>query len=187
MAKEMRQLVVEYRIHWFYHIQHKPGAVRLIMWWNGFLNLLLRCQLGDDSQVRKGYCSSDYCIYLKVMIIVQSYVTSCQNAYVQELRNRNSSIFLLSHPKDPLGELLFLSLHLQNLQVGNSKFPAGWVLPPRNIVVQSLSRVQLFCDPMDCSPPVSSVHGISQIRILEWAPISFSRGFSQPRDRTHVS
>ena len=41
-----------------------------------------------------------------------------------------------------------------------------------------------LCDPMDCSPPGSSVHGISQARILEWAAISFSRGPSQPRDQT---
>ena len=40
---------------------------------------------------------------------------------------------------------------------------------------------------MDCSPPGSSVHGISQARILEWVSFSFSRGSSQPRDRTHVS
>ena len=33
------------------------------------------------------------------------------------------------------------------------------------------------CDPVDCSPPGSSVHGISQARILEWVAISFSRGF----------
>ena len=39
-----------------------------------------------------------------------------------------------------------------------------------------------LCDPMDCSPPGSSVHGIFQARILEWVAISFSRGFSQPRD-----
>ena len=39
-----------------------------------------------------------------------------------------------------------------------------------------------FCDPMDCSPPVSSIHGIFQARILEWVAISFSRGSSQPRD-----
>ena len=39
-------------------------------------------------------------------------------------------------------------------------------------------------NPMDCSPPGSSVHGISQARILEWVAISFSRGSSQPRDRT---
>ena len=39
-----------------------------------------------------------------------------------------------------------------------------------------------LCDPMDCSPPVSSVHGILQARILEWVAISFSRGSSPPRD-----
>ena len=37
-------------------------------------------------------------------------------------------------------------------------------------------------DPMDCSPPGSSVHGIFQARILEWAAISFSNRSSQPRD-----
>ena len=33
-----------------------------------------------------------------------------------------------------------------------------------------------LCDPMDCSPPGSSIHGILQARILEWGAISFSRG-----------
>ena len=40
---------------------------------------------------------------------------------------------------------------------------------------------------MDYSPPGSSVHGISQARILEWVAISFSRGSSQPRDQIWVS
>ena len=40
---------------------------------------------------------------------------------------------------------------------------------------------------MDCSPPGSSAHGIFQARILEWVAISFSMGFSRPRDWTHVS
>ena len=44
-----------------------------------------------------------------------------------------------------------------------------------------------LCDPMDCDPPGSSVHGISQARILEWVAVSFSRGSSQYRDRTRVS
>ena len=44
-----------------------------------------------------------------------------------------------------------------------------------------------LCDPMDCSPSGSSVHGISQARILEQVVISFSRGSFQPRDRTWVS
>ena len=37
-----------------------------------------------------------------------------------------------------------------------------------------------LCDPMDCSPPGSSVHGILQATILGWVAISFSRGFSDP-------
>ena len=44
-----------------------------------------------------------------------------------------------------------------------------------------------LCDPVDCSPPGSSVHGVLQARILEWVAISFSRGSSRPRNRTHVS
>ena len=43
-----------------------------------------------------------------------------------------------------------------------------------------LSRVRL-CNPMDCSPPDSSVHGILQARTLEWVAMSSSRGSSQPR------
>ena len=41
--------------------------------------------------------------------------------------------------------------------------------------------------PMDCNPPGSSVHGISQVRILEWVAISFSRGSLQSRDRACIS
>ena len=52
---------------------------------------------------------------------------------------------------------------------------------------QSLSCVRLFEDPVDCNPPGSSVHGISQARVLEWVAISFSRGYSPPRGRTCVS
>ena len=43
------------------------------------------------------------------------------------------------------------------------------------------------CDPMDCSPPGSSVHGILQARILEWVAMPSSRRSSQPRDLTQVS
>ena len=49
------------------------------------------------------------------------------------------------------------------------------------------SVVSDSCNPMDCSPPGSSVHGISQARILEWVAIPFSRGSSWPRDWTYVS
>ena len=49
-------------------------------------------------------------------------------------------------------------------------------------VCYSLSHI-LLCDPMDCSPPRFSVHGISQARILERDAISFSRGSSGPKGR----
>ena len=44
-----------------------------------------------------------------------------------------------------------------------------------------------LCDPMDCSLPGFSVHGIFQARVLERVAISFSRGSSWPRDRPQVS
>ena len=43
-----------------------------------------------------------------------------------------------------------------------------------------------LCDPMDGSPPGSSVHGISQARILEWVAISFTRGYSWPKGQIHI-
>ena len=44
-----------------------------------------------------------------------------------------------------------------------------------------------LCDPISCSLPGSSVHGLFQARILEWVAISFSRRSSQPRDWNQVS
>ena len=44
-----------------------------------------------------------------------------------------------------------------------------------------------LCDPVDCSLPGFSIHGILQARILEWVTTSFSRGFSPPRGGTSVS
>ena len=53
--------------------------------------------------------------------------------------------------------------------------PSKWAPPAPCCVcacAQSPSRV--LCDPKDCSPPGSSVHGISQTQVLEWVAISFS-------------
>ena len=52
------------------------------------------------------------------------------------------------------------------------------------LVIQSCP---ILCNPMDCSLPLSSVHGFLQARILEWVANPFSRGFSWPRDWTQVS
>ena len=53
------------------------------------------------------------------------------------------------------------------------------------MLVSQLSKT--ICDPMDCSPPGSSVHGIFQERVLEWVAIPFSRESSWPRGWTPVS
>ena len=83
-----------------------------------------------------------------------------------------------------------------------TRLPCPWDSPGKNtgvgchfllqcMKVQSESEVAQSCptlsDPMDCSPPGSSIHGIFQARVLEWDAIAFSRGSSWPRDRTQIS
>ena len=52
---------------------------------------------------------------------------------------------------------------------------------------KSFQSCLIFCDPMDCSPPSFSVHGILQAIILQWVAIPFSRGSFWPRDWTCIS
>ena len=71
--------------------------------------------------------------------------------------------------------------------------PPAWL--SHTPLIQLLAKVKVLvtqlcltlCDPLDCSPPGSSVYGILQARILEWVAIPFSRGSSWPRDPTQVS
>ena len=60
------------------------------------------------------------------------------------------------------------------------------ILPSKGMLVLVAQLCPTVCNPMDCIPPGSSVHGI-QARILEWVVISFSRGSSWLRDWTPIS
>ena len=85
--------------------------------------------------------------------------------------------------------------------VGKAKWkPFEWLLPTNTVKKKqhhiseiekcksvSCSVVMTLFDAMNCSLPGSSVHGILQAKKLEWVPIPFSRGSSQPRDSTHIS
>ena len=69
--------------------------------------------------------------------------------------------------------------------------PSGDLLPWYCVYMYIVSELAQSCptrsDPMGCSLPGSSVHGIFQARVLESVAISFSRGSSRPRDQTWVS
>ena len=52
------------------------------------------------------------------------------------------------------------------------------------LVVQSCPTL---CNPVDCSPPDSSAHGILQARLLEWVAMPYSRGSCKPQNRTQIS
>ena len=70
------------------------------------------------------------------------------------------------------------------LCLGNLRVVVGIMMDLYVSVAQSRPTL---CDPMNCSPPDHSVHGILQARIPEWVAISFSRGSSLLRDQTQVS
>ena len=57
---------------------------------------------------------------------------------------------------------------------------------PSSLHAKSFQSCPTFCNPVDCSPPGSSVHGILQARILEWVAISSSRGSFRAEDGTHI-
>ena len=82
-------------------------------------------------------------------------------------------------------ELKGTALSHQSWRKGRHEFhPMGMRLDPVCVGAQSCLTL---CNPMDCSAPGLSTHGIFQARILEWVAISFSRGQSRSRDRSCVS
>ena len=98
------------------------------------------------------------------------------------------------HPKLPYSlHLLALKFHMcqQSFISMGVHFTARAVLHGKHkcltgVCACVLSHVRI-CDPMDCSPPGSSVHVILQARILEWVAIPCLRESSPPRDQTQVS
>ena len=72
--------------------------------------------------------------------------------------------------------------------MGSHRVRHNWSdLAAERVKVKVPQSCLTLCDPMDCSRPGSSIHGILQARTLDWVAVPFSRGFSQPRNRTQVS
>ena len=80
--------------------------------------------------------------------------------------------------------------HMQSLvirQTGHTLEKIQAVVLDERMQVLIAQLCLTLCNPVDCSPPSFSDHGIHQARILEWVAIPFSGGFSQPRDPTWVT
>ena len=82
---------------------------------------------------------------------------------------------------------VLMSLNSVFLETVGFSPPRMEIYPEGKVKVKVAQLCPTLCDPIDCSLPGSSVHGILQARILEWVAISFSRGSSQSRDWTQVS
>ena len=89
----------------------------------------------------------------------------------------------------PLNEKAFKGTFKKNLQMWNTAVTVfGKSATDTSCRRCSVTKLCLtFCDLMNCIPPGSSIHGISQVRISGWVAISFSRGSSWSRDRTCLS
>ena len=87
-------------------------------------------------------------------------------------------------PTSGLGAMSVALYALDHLKKVVIIFITSTIVWSENEVAQSCPTL---CDPMDCSLPGSSIHGIFQARILKWIAISFSRRSSQPRDWKQVS
>ena len=97
----------------------------------------------------------------------------------------------------PHGEIKLSQLSCRNMRlVYKPRFTRNAPNPPGPFQTHSLLCVRVglvarscltLCDPMDCSQPGSSVHGIFQARILEWVAMPSFRGIFPTQDQTHVS
>ena len=72
-------------------------------------------------------------------------------------------------------------MRIQSLLVSTQLAADQWVSCGAALRASATSCLTLY-SPVECSPTGSSVHGLSQARVLEWAAVSFSRGSSQPRE-----
>ena len=142
------------------------------IWKDTFPVFALGADLHDFAQ----NSSSHFPCWLFCLLLSEKYISPSwlpQPCYVSPSRGLSSSFQASeSHPPVMGASMKFsLSLRPECLLSGLS-------------CAKSLQLCPTICNPMDCSPPGSSIHGILQARILEWVAVPSSRGSSWPRDPT---
>ena len=100
--------------------------------------------------------------------------TGWLNETLIELEARMAKI---SVPADsPPGESSLLAFDGHLCALSSHRVRDNSLVPPLKSESEVAQSCPTLCDPMDCSLPGSSLHGILQARVLEWVAISFSRG-----------
>ena len=97
-------------------------------------------------------------------------------------KKKKKTLVFSSHWETRTGNLKFCKHTL----IANNQRQYAVPLSLSSVCVLVAQLCLTVCNPMNCSPPASSVHGILQARILKWVASPFSRGSSQPRDWTWV-
>ena len=126
-----------------------------------------------------GGCPVDYRISSGILSLYPSNTTSTLPPSCDDRK------CLQTLPSVPCGAKLSL---VEN-QCFRYSFPFIWApwSSCENVKMLVAQLCPTLCNPMDCSPPDSSVYGSLQARILEWVAMPSSRGSSRPRDQTQVS
>ena len=142
----------------------------------------------------KGERKDKIFVFIKLLL----YLSSLLNLTLTELTQKSIFIYLQTCTSDRFSESKYISLYISccflifqiyknETQLVLKLIINSWA-PTMYNTFGGGDLVTKLCltlvDSMDCGLPGSSVHGISQARILEWVAISFSRGSSQPRDQT---
>ena len=146
----------------------KPMKVNKTKQNNSYLGSALNCFIILDSRIQENK---------SVLFSSSQFVVICYNTnrkFNEMVYVENQKDFDTKYSRE--GMIFKMSEHKNNIQ-NALKF--------RCCLVANLRPA--LCNPMDCSPPSSSVHGSAEARILDWVVISFSRGFFPPRYQTQVS
>ena len=115
--------------------------------------------------------------------------TRSKNDHILKLEDENFKRVIINMLKDfrkreqKEWQVENISLEMQTWKKNQKEIPEL----KNSVKVRVAQPCPILCDPTDCSFPGSSVRGIHQIRMPEWAAIPFSTGSSQPRDQTQVS
>ena len=146
------------------------------------------CNAGDPGSI-PWFRSSPGCMIFLICCWILQYPQINVIHHINKLKHKNHMIISINAEKafDKIQHPFMIksppkSRNRRNIPQHNKSYI--WQSESESEVAQSCLTL---CDPVDWSPPGSSVHGVLQARILEWVAISFSKGSSQPRNRSHVS